>query len=264
MWQRTTTAALAGIGFLSILIFGGKLYLVLLAVIATIAYREFCQMLHIPWFRLESLIGLLYLWSIFFLLAIPDPPVDISPFTVTMVFLFVWLTWTVISRNRVTFNTVGYMLAGAIYIGAGFAFMALTRSIENGLLLTLFVIIVTWASDSGAYFVGKKWGKRKLWPVISPNKTIAGSVAAIFCAFLVGILFGLLFREELFTVSGALALAVIISIVGQLGDLIESALKRAHAVKDSGRSLPGHGGMLDRFDSLLLTFAFLHIFQLIG
>src|SRR5690606_22114913 len=102
-----------------------------------------------------------------------------SPFAVTIAFLFVWLMWTVLSRNKVTFGKVGTLFSGAIYVGSGFAFMTLTRFMEDGLLLTLFVIGVTWASDSGAYFVGKRWGRHKLWPAISPRKTIEGSFAAI-------------------------------------------------------------------------------------
>lgn len=263
MWQRIITAMIAGAGFLVVLVVGGTVYLALLAVIATVGYREFCQMIRIRMFSVESIIGFLYLWSIFLLIAAPDTSVDISAFTVTVGFLFAWLTWTVLSRNEVTFDTVAYLFAGAVYIGAGFAFMGLTRFLQDGLLLTLFIITVTWVSDSAAYFVGKRWGKRKLWPVISPNKTIEGSMAAVVSAGVVGILFWTFFNDSL-SFANILVLSLVISIVGQLGDLIESALKRAHKVKDSGYLLPGHGGVLDRFDSLLFTFAFLHIFQLIG
>lgn len=260
MWKRIVTAVIAGGGFLAVLVLGGNIYLTLMAAIATIGYSEFCQMIRTPLFRVESIIGFLYLWSIFFLVAVPHANTQFSPFIVTIIFLFIWLIWTVISRNQVTFNKVSYLLSGAIYIGAGFAFMTHTRFLANGLLLTLFVIVVTWASDSGAYFVGKRWGKRKLWPAISPNKTIEGSLAAIICALLASSLFSILFNE-IFTLKMVLTLAVIISIVGQIGDLVESALKRTHGVKDSGSLLPGHGGLLDRFDSLLFAFVVFNLLQ---
>lgn len=264
MWQRILTAVVAGGGFLAVLSLGGNAYLTLLAAIAGIAYGEYCEMRRISWFRVESVVGLLYVWFLFFLLAVPKPFAAISPFTVTIVFLFVWMLWTVISRNRVTVDTVGYLFVGALYIGAGFAFMAATRFVQDGLWVSLFVIAVTWVTDSGAYLVGKRWGKHKLWPAISPKKTVEGSIAGVVFASLTGILFGTLFKGSLFSLPDAFLLAVLISVLGQLGDLIESALKRANNVKDSGHLLPGHGGMLDRFDSLLFTFMCLHIFQLIG
>lgn len=262
MWQRLFTAVVAGIAFLTVLTLGGKVYFALMLLLATIGYREFCQMMHIPMFRIENMAGIVYVWFIFFVIVDPQS-INISPFTLTVGFLLAWLTWTVLSRNEVTFHTVGSLFTGALYIGAGFAFMALTRFLEDGLLLTLYVLAVTWASDSGAYFIGKRWGQKKLWPAISPNKTVAGSLGGILCAGIVGGLFGKGF-PHLFEAPNAFVLAVMISIVGQLGDLIESALKRTHEVKDSGRLLPGHGGVLDRFDSLLFTFLFLHVFQLLG
>lgn len=262
MWQRIFTAIVAGIVFLTVLTIGGKAYFILMLLLATVGYREFCQMMHIPMLRVENLIGIAYLWLIFFSIAEPLL-MPFSPFMLTIGFLLTWLTWTVLSRNEVTFHTISSLFAGALYIGAGFAFMTFTRFLEEGLLLTLYVLAVTWASDSGAYFIGKRWGQKKLWPAISPNKTVAGSLGAILCASIVGGLFGK-GLPHLFDVPNAFVLAIMISIVGQLGDLIESALKRTHEVKDSGRLLPGHGGVLDRFDSLLLTFLFLHVFQLLG
>lgn len=220
-------------------------------------------MIRTPLFHVEGIIGFLFLWVLFFNVAIPDAIDIVSPFIVTLVFLTIWLIWTVLSRNQVTFAKVSYLFSGAIYVGAGFAFMAHTRFLPNGLVWTLFVIAVTWASDSGAYFVGKRWGKRKLWPAISPNKTIEGSLAAIVCAVLAGAVFAFFFKE-VFVLRVAFSLSVLVSIVGQVGDLIESALKRSHEVKDSGSLLPGHGGLLDRFDSLLFTFLILHLLPIIG
>lgn len=254
---------MAGVGFLTVLLIGGKLYLALMAVIATVGFSEFCHIVRTSMLRAEAVISLLYLWIIFFLIAVPQPFAALSPFNVTLVFLFVGLIWTVLSRNEVTFNQMTYLLGGAIYIGAGFALMASTRFLQDGFLLTLFVIAVTWASDTGAYFVGRRWGKRKLWPAISPNKTIEGAVAAIGCAIIVGVLFPVFFAD-VFTIVFAFWLAIFISIIGQVGDLIESALKRAHDVKDSGTILPGHGGVLDRFDSLLFSFAVLHVLHIFG
>ncbi|MCK9906374.1 phosphatidate cytidylyltransferase, partial [Frankia sp. Cpl3] len=123
---------------------------------------------------------------------------------------------------------------------------------DLGLVLTVLVILGIWATDSGAYFVGKAMGKRKLWPAISPNKTVEGSVGgllfAIVIVFLVNALVGQISPMH------ALTIALIAGIAGQMGDLVESAFKRHFGVKDSGQILPGHGGVLDRCDSWLFVF----------
>src|SRR5699024_7911628 len=117
---------------------------------------------------------------------------------------------------------------------------------------------IVWATDTGAYFVGRSLGKRKLMPAISPKKTIEGALGGIICASIVAIIFQLVkpFSVSLITVIGVTILA---SIAAQLGDLVTSAFNRHFNVKDSGTILPGHGGILDRFDSLLFVLPFLYV-----
>lgn len=119
-----------------------------------------------------------------------------------------------------------------------------------------------WATDTGAYFTGNAFGKRKLWPKISPNKTVAGAIGGIISAIVVAIVFQLVypFTMPIYLLVGV---ALIISVFGQIGDLVASAYKRHYNVKDSGNILPGHGGILDRFDSLLFVLPILYIVQFI-
>ena len=125
---------------------------------------------------------------------------------------------------------------------------------DYGYELIVGILFIQWANDTGAYFSGKALGKTKLFERVSPNKTWEGTIG--------GALLGLVFAYLLFELFGALpvhhwlVLALIISVFGTLGDLIESLFKRTLAIKDSGSSLPGHGGFLDRFDSLLLALPF--------
>lgn len=105
-----------------------------------------------------------------------------------------------------------------------------------------------WAADTAAYAVGKKWGRRKLWPAVSPGKTVEGAIAALAASIVVTAFFGALARLPL---GLGMGLGAILGVTGQIGDLAESKLKRWAGVKDSGAILPGHGGVLDRFDSLL-------------
>ena len=128
-------------------------------------------------------------------------------------------------------------------------------------LLALFIV---WATDSGAYLVGTRYGRRKLLPKVSPNKTIEGSIGGILSAMLVSAIF-MFIRPQVATPYSfvtMLLLTVVFSIAGQFGDLVESAIKRHFGVKDSGKFIPGHGGVLDRFDSLLFVFPLMHFFGL--
>src|SRR5699024_555454 len=129
-----------------------------------------------------------------------------------------------------------------------------------GLNYFLFILFIVWATDSGAYFVGKSLGKRKLWPAISPNKTVGGALGGIFLALIVGVLFHLIYPFD-YSIGYIIMISFIISIVGQMGDLVASAIKRHFDIKDFGKIFPGHGGVLDRVDSLLFVFIVLHLIQ---
>ncbi len=116
------------------------------------------------------------------------------------------------------------------------------------------VILLLWTSDTMAYFTGKAFGKNKLFPSVSPGKTIEGSLGAGFFSVLVGVGYAYFSNESM---TAWAVIAILVWIVGTLGDLVESKLKRGQNVKDSGNILPGHGGFLDRFDSLVMVIPFL-------
>jgi phosphatidate cytidylyltransferase len=125
-----------------------------------------------------------------------------------------------------------------------------------GAALVAFPLLLTWTSDSGAYFGGRAFGRRKLMPSVSPGKTVAGAVAGVFCSVAAGALLGWLLFGRLAPGLGIVEAAIggaLISVVAQVGDLAESLLKREAKVKDSGTLFPGHGGLLDRVDSLLFA-----------
>lgn len=128
----------------------------------------------------------------------------------------------------------------------------------------LYALLIVWITDSGAYLIGRKLGKHKLAPHVSPNKTWEGSIGGSLVSVIVVGLY-LVFSPVKFAYSLPimLLLTVVLSVGGQIGDLIESAFKRHYGVKDSGKILPGHGGILDRFDSLLFVLPLMHLFGLI-
>jgi phosphatidate cytidylyltransferase len=132
------------------------------------------------------------------------------------------------------------------------------------MFVVLLALFIVWSTDIFAYVVGKAIGKTKLMPSVSPNKTVEGSLGGVVFAIITTAIMMLFFNKGALDVSlvKMLFLALVFSIFGQLGDLVESSIKRQYGVKDSGKLLPGHGGILDRFDSLLFVFPLMHVFGL--
>lgn len=138
------------------------------------------------------------------------------------------------------------------YILCGFLSFHFLRASE-GTVFIIYLLIVVWATDSFAYFTGRKFGKTKLAPSISPNKTWEGSIGGTLIATILAMIFNMIYTPFPGSLVIFIIITILLSIAGQLGDLIESYIKRFFGVKDSGKLLPGHGGILDRFDSLILV-----------
>ena len=143
-------------------------------------------------------------------------------------------------------------LFGVLYLGLTLGSLSMTRLLPQGEWLIFFLLLVTWASDTGAYYVGTVYGRHPLAPTISPKKTVEGLVGGLIGAIMVAYAVRWWFLPELSGLD-CLVLAMLLTITGLWGDLTESAMKRGVGIKDSGGILPGHGGMLDRLDSLLFA-----------
>jgi phosphatidate cytidylyltransferase len=150
------------------------------------------------------------------------------------------------------FKDAAIVLFGVLYVGLTLGALAGTRALPAGEWLVLFVALVTWAGDTGAYYAGSLWGRHLLAPRVSPKKTVEGLLGGLVLSVLAALLARAWFLPD-FSLADALILGVLLTGAGLLGDLSESAIKRSAGVKDSGGILPGHGGMLDRLDSLLFT-----------
>ncbi len=144
------------------------------------------------------------------------------------------------------------LLLGAVYVGGLFAFLPLIRRLDDGVGWLFVLLAASWLGDTGAYFAGRTLGRRKLAPRLSPKKTWEGAIGGFVTAMAGAVLFGWLFDLQASWIVMA-ALGGVLDIFGVLGDLAESLLKRAFGVKDSGGILPGHGGILDRVDSVLFA-----------
>jgi len=171
--------------------------------------------------------------------------------------------------SSVSITAFGVMYAGLFSYIYALRYHDYAVGAGAGTILVLLPVLLTWATDIGAYVFGRTFGKRKLIPSISPGKTVEGAIgglgmAVVIC--LVYVRFVLMPYAQLgLTVQGAVLFAIVISVAAQTGDLAESLLKREAGVKDSSNIIPGHGGVLDRFDSLLfvLPIAFLLLRQLL-
>ncbi|MBO8141023.1 MAG: phosphatidate cytidylyltransferase [Firmicutes bacterium] len=156
----------------------------------------------------------------------------------------------------------GSVVLGLLYVPGLLSHLILLRSVEpGGLSLTLLAVLGTWATDTGAFFTGRLLGGRRLAPGLSPAKTVSGAVGGWVSGFVAVLLAGV-FAAAL-PLSRAAALAALVPLAAQLGDLLESAFKREAGVKDAGGLLPGHGGILDRFDSLLVVAPTVYYFFLL-
>ncbi len=154
------------------------------------------------------------------------------------------------------YQHLGWTLLGVLYIGFLFPHFVLIHRGPQGVQWIFWLLLVVFLSDTAAYFTGMALGKRKLYPQISPGKTVEGAIGAVLISVLVGTLGARLLLPNL-TWFEVVLLSLVVGLLAQVGDLVESWIKRAFSVKDSGRLLPGHGGLLDRIDSLIFPAVFI-------
>lgn len=255
MLTRILTALIAMALFIPIVWIGSWPLVIVMTSLAVIGLSEFHNMKKLS---LKSIPALLTLFGVaMIVLSVYFPIIfTVDVFTRTTGLVMVLLFLVSLGRTELTTRDIGEMILMMIYIGIGFySFVALRF---NNLSLLVLVLLVIWATDSGAFLIGKKIGKTKLAPAISPNKTIEGSVGGTVVASLLAFVYLIYFPQSDQLIS-SLLLMIIISVTGQVGDLLESKIKREYHTKDSGKLLPGHGGILDRFDSLLLVLNVLFI-----
>ena len=158
---------------------------------------------------------------------------------------------------RYPFAAAAYSLFGVIYVPLMLSYLYRIRQMENGFALVWLVFLASWGSDTMAYCTGILIGKHKMTPELSPKKTWEGAVGGVLGSALLGFLYALLLGQYLSVLGQPLLMVPLLcavgSIVSQIGDLAASAIKRSFQVKDYGNLIPGHGGILDRFDSVIVT-----------
>ena len=176
------------------------------------------------------------------------------------------LVWLVVFRRDTRFQSWVWTLTGILYLGWTLGHYVALRQLDHGRELVILAVFTTFACDTSAFFVGRAWGRHHMAPAISPHKTwegaIGGFVGAVAAALALRSLLNLGDWSLPLNYVEAIAVGCLIGVAAQLGDLLESLLKRRAGVKDSGNLIPGHGGVLDRIDSLVFTGVIVYYFVL--
>lgn len=181
---------------------------------------------------------------------------------VIVLFLMTLMTLSVVRNETVKFEDVGAALIAVLYTVVFFLHLSYLRQMDSGVALVFLVYIGAFIPDTAAYFAGNFFGKHKLIPAVSPKKTVEGSIGAIVGSIVIFIVYGLILSAMGFLVNyvALLLLSIICGVVAQLGDLSASVIKRTYGTKDFGDLIPGHGGLLDRLDSVMFIAPIVYYF----
>lgn len=182
----------------------------------------------------------------------------IITFSLIIIFLLFLLRF---KGASISIAAPGKVVFGFIYIPLMMSYLILIRGLADGTLWVFFILVLAFSGDISAFYVGKSIGKRKLLPDVSSGKTVEGAIGLLGGSIVGCVIFKFLFFPAL-SLFHAILLGLVGSVLGQLGDLCESTIKRGSGVKDSGFLLPGHGGMLDRLDCLLFIAPFVYYYNI--
>lgn len=251
---------IAGLWLLLLLIGTAPMFNFVILIIVLIGADEYIRMAlsssvsHVDRYLLDATIALPTAVACFY----PTQAAILPAF----LFSFAISIWYFLYRYRQLtdcYSIMARLLMGIFYVGVLGAHLVLLRALPDGANWILIATAITASSDSGAYFAGKRFGKRKLCPNISPNKTVEGAVGGLLCALMVSVGFAMILLPSC-NYGRLIIVTVVLTCIGIAGDLTESIIKRGTGTKDSGRCLAGHGGILDRVDSLLFVAPVLYYF----
>lgn len=255
--RRVMSALIGLIIFFAVMLSPDIVFQIALGIIEVVALKELYYALKANNFKPVEWLGYLSVITIIGINFLKlQYTIDVVLFVV-FILLFALFTIVVFSRNKITYLDVSVTVFSVLYIVFLFTFLSKTKGIENlGYLYIWLIFVCAWMTDTSAYFAGSFFGKHKLIPDISPNKTLEGVAGGIIGCILSVLVYGFI----IYKIAGVnigivhyIVLATIASIFAQIGDLVGSAIKRTTSIKDFGTIMPGHGGVIDRFDSVLLV-----------
>ena len=251
MLKKRVITALWGIPLLiTVVWFGEPWFSLLVAIWGLLAVFEFYRLVTAS--RVSPLTYFGLIWTLLFILS---PHFDYDPLIPLLLtsIVILPLIWLVLRpQKEQAFASWAWTIAGILYVGWLLSYLVALKGLDAGRDWVFLGLFTTFASDASAFFVGRALGRHHLAPRISPGKTWEGTIAGVFGAIIVSLFLVTLLGLPL-SYWQAILLGLVVSIFGQLGDLVESLFKRNMGVKESGKLLPGHGGALDRLDSVIFT-----------
>ncbi len=272
-WRNLITRGVAGVVYITILLFGilynKYSFVIVFGVILVFALDEFFRLIEQKTPHLISKLFNIISGVIIFISAylfLDEKSILALPISALLYLLSLFASAILLKRTDI-FNTIIYSAFGQLYITLPLCLLLLISyeyKLANTIYFYAFVLAIfvfIWVNDTFAFLTGITMGKHKLLERISPKKTIEGFVGGIFFTMLAGVGFSFLYTE--YNIFFWVGFALIVSIFATLGDLFESLIKRTYKVKDSGHLIPGHGGILDRIDSLLIVIPAIYVYLLI-
>ena len=260
MLVRILTGAAFGIILLGAILYGHTSFAALFTLVSMLAVNEMSNLIHeykkTTFSTLIAVIGGGYLFFTMYTithLGITNYTALFAPYLLLMVYTFVRELY---KKEGSSLDNYAYFVLTQLYAALPFALLNILSTVgaegsTYSHMLPLAIFVFIWCNDSGAYFVGCSIGRHKMWERVSPKKTWEGTIGGVVVAMIAGYVMSIFFTQM--NVWQWMGLAAVVAVSGTYGDLIESCMKREMGIKDSGNILPGHGGMLDRFDSTILA-----------
>ncbi len=256
MLKARILSAVIFIPILFIILYAGGIYWwALVMLIGTLALYEYFRMMTSKGYNPLYIPGFMVLLAMLLSAAKTN---YLLPFFLLIIMFFA--LYMIVQYPRVDINDISLSFFGAIYIGLLFSFTLKIFYLDNRFWIMVLALLLTWASDTGGYFAGRFLGRRPLTPQLSPKKTQEGALGAILLSTLAAFLFFSIMEIGQTNIAYILLLGLSASILAQTGDLMISGMKRFFEVKDTGKIIPGHGGILDRLDSFLMVVPLIYYF----
>ncbi len=254
MKTRIISAIIACLIVIPIVYFGGFFYRLGVGIVAVIGYTEFLMAYEkkkqLP--NIVKMIGYITLFTIFAINVLNKNVFDINYKEIIFI-IMIFLVPIILYHDDKTYNTNDalYLIGGTLFLGTAFSILYTLR--ENGLETIIYLVAITISADTFAYFTGVLFGKHKMIPSISPNKTWEGAIGGTIFSVAIATIYYVTYLNPDQNTFNVILMTLFLSIISQFGDLVFSAMKRHSGIKDFSNIMPGHGGILDRLDSLILV-----------